>query len=113
MFALIVQTVNTFLPPSPLPHIPDLTVEGFFSSSGGEESRFYRLRQTLAELLQSVPEDVHIFSVGDRSRQREKELNVWFAARGAPYCKPEKLHGYVAAHKAKVMRETGHVLSAH
>lgn len=80
-------------------------MEEFFSSSGGEESRFSRLRQTLAGLLQTLPENIQIFFVGDTTRQRDKELNVWFAAHGSPYYKAEKLHGYVAAHKVKVRRE--------
>ncbi|KAM7421623.1 hypothetical protein PAMA_015666 [Pampus argenteus] len=80
----------------------DLTVEEFFGSSGGGESRFARLGQMLAELLQTLPENVQIFSAGDAGRQDEKELNVWFAAHGSPYYKAEKLHGYVAANKAKL-----------
>lgn len=56
----------------------------------------------LAELLQTLPENVQIFSVGDASKQGRKVLNVWFAAHGSPYYKAEKLHGYVAANKAKV-----------
>ncbi|KAM7382855.1 hypothetical protein PAMP_002554 [Pampus punctatissimus] len=80
----------------------NLTVEEFFGSSRGEESRFARLGQMLAELLQTLPENVQIFSAGDAGRQEEKELNVWFAAHGSPYYKAEKLHGYVAANKAKV-----------
>nr|XP_020473054.1 neural-cadherin-like [Monopterus albus] len=82
--------------------LSNLTVEQFFSSSGGEESRFSCLGRILAELLQTLPEDVQIFSVCDAGRQREKELGVWFAAHGSLYYKAEKLHGYVAANKAKV-----------
>ncbi|XP_044062896.1 neural-cadherin [Siniperca chuatsi] len=80
----------------------NLTVEDFFSSSGGEESRFSRLGRTLAELLQTLPENVQIFSVGDVAQRGEKALDVWFAAHGSPYYKAEKLHGYVAANKAKL-----------
>ena len=58
----------------------------------------------LSEFLQTLPENVQIFSVGDAGRQGEKALNVWFAAHGSPYYKAEKLHGYVAANKAKVRR---------
>ena len=85
----------------------DLTVEEFFSSSGGDDSRFTRLGQMLAELLQTLPENVQIFSVGDAGRRGEKELNLWFAAHGSPYYKAEKLHGYVAANKAKVRESYG------
>uniref|UniRef100_A0A665TZ65 Si:dkey-22o22.2 n=1 Tax=Echeneis naucrates TaxID=173247 RepID=A0A665TZ65_ECHNA len=84
-----------------------LTVEEFFSSSAGQESRFSVLRRTLAELLQTLPENVQIFSVGGPSQQGERELSVWFAAHGSPYYKAEKLHGYVAANKAKLEAMSG------
>ncbi|XP_034729522.1 neural-cadherin [Etheostoma cragini] len=82
--------------------INNLTVEEFFSSRGGEESRFSLLGRALAELLQTLPEDVEIFSAGDAGRRGVKALNVWFAAHGSPYYKAEKLHGYVAANAAKL-----------
>ncbi|KAM6995518.1 LOW QUALITY PROTEIN: neural-cadherin [Tautogolabrus adspersus] len=87
--------------------ISNLTVEEFFRSSADEESRFFRLGLVLAELLQTLPENVHVFSVGEAGVQGEKELNVWFAAHGSPYYKAEKLHGYVAANKAKVEAVVG------
>lgn len=59
----------------------------------------------LAELLHTLPEKVQIFSVGDAGQQGEKAINVWFAAHGSPYYKAEKLHGYVAAYKARVRRK--------
>nr|XP_020510259.1 LOW QUALITY PROTEIN: neural-cadherin-like [Labrus bergylta] len=86
--------------------ISNLTLDDFFRSVGGEESRFVRLGLVLAELLQTSPENVHVFSVGSR-RSGEKELNVWFAAHGSPYYKAEKLHGYIAANKAKVEAVVG------
>ncbi|CAJ1061360.1 neural-cadherin isoform X1 [Xyrichtys novacula] len=82
--------------------ISNLTVEEFFSSGGAEGSRFSRLGQVLAELLQTLPENVQVFSVGEASLQGEKSLKVWFAAHGSPYYKAEKLHGYIAANKARV-----------
>lgn len=85
--------------------LPDVTVEEFFSSRGAEGSLFSRLGRTLAELLQTLPENVQIFSVGAGGQRGEKALNVWFAAHGSPYYKAEKLHGYVAANKATVRRE--------
>ncbi|KAI3360563.1 hypothetical protein L3Q82_002284 [Scortum barcoo] len=80
--------------------LTNVTLEEFFR--GDEESRFSRLGRTLAELLQTSPENLQIFSVGDAGRRGEKALNVWFAAHGSPYYKAEKLHGYVAAEKAKL-----------
>lgn len=42
--------------------------------------------------------------MGDAGQWAEKAINVWFAAHGSPYYKAEKLHGYVAANRAKVRR---------
>uniref|UniRef100_A0A3P9H2T4 Si:dkey-22o22.2 n=1 Tax=Oryzias latipes TaxID=8090 RepID=A0A3P9H2T4_ORYLA len=85
-----------------------LTVEEFFSSTGGvEESRFFRLRHSLSEILQTVPENVQIFSVANAGQHAEKAIDVWFAVHGSPYYKAEKLHGYVAADKAKVEAKLG------
>lgn len=86
--------------------LSDLTVDEFFSSGrGGEESQFSRLGRMLAEILQTLPENVQIFSVSDGSQQDEKAVSVWFAAHGSPYYRPEKLHGYVSANKAKVSKD--------
>ncbi|XP_017279259.1 neural-cadherin [Kryptolebias marmoratus] len=83
--------------------LTNLTVAEFFRRSRvGEESRFTRLVQSLAEVLQTLPENVQIFSVGNAGRHVSKALNVWFAAHGSPYYKAEKLHGYVAANKDKL-----------
>uniref|UniRef100_A0A3Q2DDS1 Si:dkey-22o22.2 n=1 Tax=Cyprinodon variegatus TaxID=28743 RepID=A0A3Q2DDS1_CYPVA len=80
-----------------------LTVEEFFrSSSGGQGSRFYRLGRILAEFLQTSPENVQIFSLSKAGKETNTALDVWFAAHGSPYYKAEKLHGYVAANKAKL-----------
>ncbi|XP_037129929.1 neural-cadherin [Syngnathus acus] len=89
----------------------DMTVEELFSSRGGQESRFSRLGRTLADLLQTPPEKVHVFSLEDAGRGEEKELSVWFAAHGSPYYKAEKLHGYVAANKAKLEAVLGASIS--
>lgn len=79
-----------------------MTVEELFLSRGGEEIRFSHLGRILADLFQTTPEKVHVFSVEDAGPEQERELSVWFAAHGSPYYKAEKLHGYVAANKAKV-----------
>ena len=83
----------------------DITVEDFFSSSPGHETRFSRLRSQLAEILQTQQDHVHVFSVADGNRRGEREVNVWFSAHGSPYYKAEKLHGNVAANKAKVRKD--------
>ncbi|XP_034029812.1 neural-cadherin [Thalassophryne amazonica] len=82
--------------------LSNVTAEEFFSSRKSEKSHFSRLAQILAELLQTLPENVQIFSVGDTGRQQRGELSVWFAAHGSPYYKTEKLHGYVSANRAKL-----------
>ncbi|CAB1413810.1 unnamed protein product [Pleuronectes platessa] len=87
--------------------LSNLTVEEFFSSSGGEESRFSRLGRALAELLQTSPEQVQIFSVGAGGGRGGGELDVWFAARGSSFFKREKLHGYVAANKLQLEATVG------
>lgn len=79
-------------------------MEQFFSSRGGDESPFVRLGRSLANLLQTLPENVHIFSVGGAGQRAETALDVWFFVHGSPYYKAEKLHGYVAANRAKVRR---------
>lgn len=79
-----------------------MTVEQFFSSSRGPKCLFVRFGEALAQLLQTQPEDVQIFSVADAGLRAETALNVWFAARGSPYHKTEKLHGYVAVGRAQV-----------
>lgn len=79
-----------------------MTAEQFFSSRPAQKSLFARFGEALAQLLQTRPEDVQVFSVADAGPPAEKALNVWFAAGGAPYLQAEKLRGYVAAGRAKV-----------
>ncbi|CAG6014487.1 unnamed protein product [Menidia menidia] len=88
--------------------LSNLTDEDFFrSSSGADGSLFVRLGQKLSEFLQTLPENVQIFSVGGAGHPDVKALDVWFAAHGSPYYKAEKLHGNVAANKAKLEAALG------
>ncbi|KAM3614937.1 uncharacterized protein V6R79_020964 [Siganus canaliculatus] len=95
----------------------NLTVDDFFAGGGGgeeeEESRFWRLGRALAELLQTAPENVLVFSVAEApGRQRGgRALDVWFAARGSPFYKSEKLLGHVAANRAKLEASLGVAIS--
>ncbi|XP_068179581.1 neural-cadherin [Antennarius striatus] len=83
----------------------NLSVEQFFS--GGGASPFSRLGRGLADLLGTLPANVHVFSVGVASRRGLDLLDVWFAAHGSPFYRREKLLGYVAAHKAKLEAVVG------
>ncbi|XP_067093535.1 neural-cadherin [Osmerus mordax] len=87
--------------------LSNITVEDFFSCSPGHETRFSRLRSQLAEILQTQQDNVHVFSVANGNRRGEREVNVWFSAHGSPYYKAEKLHGNVAANKAKLEAALG------
>lgn len=82
----------------------DLTANEFFRASGNEESRYARLRRFLSELLQTDLGNVDIFSLANGTQSAQNHLSVWFAAHGSPYYRPEKLHGYMAMHKAKVTK---------
>lgn len=80
----------------------DVTAEELFRASNGEESLYERLQRLLSEVLQTDLEKVHVFSLANSSHSTQQHLSLWFAAHGSPYYKPEKLHGSVAMHKAKV-----------
>lgn len=86
----------------------DLTANEFFHASANEESRYMRLRRLLSELFQTDVENVDIFSLASGRQPAQHHLSVWFAAHGSPYYKPEKLHGYIAMHKAKVTKTSTH-----
>ncbi len=63
-----------------------------------------RLCRLFSDLFQTDMENVDVFSLASGSQPAQHHLSVWFAAHGSPYYKPEKLHGYVALHKAKVTK---------
>ncbi|XP_061097128.1 neural-cadherin [Conger conger] len=86
--------------------LSNITVEEFFLTLEGQESRYTRLKRVLSEVMQTDEDNVHVFSVANSSR-RARELSVWFAAHGSPYYKPEKLTGTVVAHKAKLEAALG------
>ncbi|XP_062848374.1 neural-cadherin [Trichomycterus rosablanca] len=87
--------------------ISNLTADELFRSSNGEESLYQRLQHLLSMYLQTDLENVHIFSLANSSHPTQKHLNLWFAAHGSPYYKPEKLHGAVAMHKSKLESTLG------
>ncbi|KAJ8337465.1 hypothetical protein SKAU_G00364310 [Synaphobranchus kaupii] len=77
----------------------DVTAAEFLARQGGGRSRQELLRDFLSEMLAVGPGDVNVFGLQD---VRERTLDVRFSVRGAPFVRPEKLHGYLAAHKQKL-----------
>nr|XP_006635865.1 PREDICTED: neural-cadherin-like isoform X1 [Lepisosteus oculatus] len=86
--------------------ITNSTVEEFVSAPEGKESRYFRLKSLLSEIIPADLDNIHIFSVAS-SRLRPSEVNVWFAAHGSRYYKAEKLNGIVAAYKSKLEAAMG------
>ncbi|KAI1885496.1 hypothetical protein AGOR_G00204290 [Albula goreensis] len=86
--------------------LSNISVEEFFASTEGRESRYARLKRVLSEVMQTEEDDVQIFSVADGVR-RPREISVWFALQGSPHYTPEKLSGAVAMHKAEVEGAVG------
>ncbi|TNN58401.1 Neural-cadherin [Liparis tanakae] len=79
---------------------PDITATEFIELRGKQRSRYELLVDFLSEMLSLPPEDVNIFSLMD---VKERMLDVRFAVHGGPsFLQPEKIHGYVAAHKQKL-----------
>lgn len=82
--------------------VSDMTAKEFIEMRGKKQSRYDFLVDFLSEMLSVAPNDVNIFSLMD---VRERMLDVRFAVHGGPsYLRPEKMHGYLAAHKQKVGR---------
>lgn len=80
----------------------DITAKEFIELRGKQRSRYELLVDFLSEMLSVPPDDVNIFSLID---VRERMLDVRFAVHGGPsFLQPEKMHGYLAAHKQKVGR---------
>lgn len=80
----------------------DMTAREFTELRGKQRSRYHLLVEFLSEML-SVPTDsVNVFSLTD---VKERMLDVRFAVHvGVSFLLPEKMHGYLAAHKQKVGR---------
>ncbi|KAJ8247352.1 hypothetical protein GJAV_G00245390 [Gymnothorax javanicus] len=79
--------------------VAGVTATEFVSRPPGGRSRYELLRDFLSEMLSVSPSSVNIFGLLD---VRENTLDVRFSVKGAPYLRPEKLHGYLAAHKQKL-----------
>lgn len=85
----------------------EMTAREFTELRGKQRSRYHLLVDFLSEML-SVPTDsINVFSLTD---VKERMLDVRFAVQvGVSYLLPEKMHGYLAAHKQKVGRLIFHV----
>ena len=80
--------------------LPDITAREFLEPRERLRSRYDLLVDFLSEMLSVTPDEVNVFSLMD---VREKTLDVRFAVHAAQsYLQPEKLHGYLVAHKQKV-----------
>lgn len=77
----------------------DITAKEFLELRG-KRSRYELLVEFLSEMLSVPPDEVNIFSLMD---VKERMLDVRFAVNGgSSFLQPEKMHGYLAAHKQKV-----------
>uniref|UniRef100_A0A1A7XDW5 Uncharacterized protein n=2 Tax=Nothobranchiidae TaxID=405002 RepID=A0A1A7XDW5_9TELE len=80
--------------------LADITAKEFLELRGKQRSRYELLVDFLSEMLSVPPDGVNIFSLMD---VRERMLDVRFAVHGGPsFLQPEKMHGYLAAHKQKL-----------
>lgn len=69
------------------------------------KSKLERLKDKLADLLNTDKENVDVFSVQLRTKH-PPVTDVRFSARGSPYFKPVKLNGLVLMHREEVSFET-------
>ncbi|XP_076854322.1 LOW QUALITY PROTEIN: neural-cadherin [Brachyhypopomus gauderio] len=79
--------------------LADITAKEFMERRGGIRSRYELLRDFLSEMLSVGTDDVNVFSLVE---VRDRTLDVRFNVHSAPFLRPERLHGYLAAHKQKL-----------
>uniref|UniRef100_A0A3Q3XD46 Uncharacterized protein n=1 Tax=Mola mola TaxID=94237 RepID=A0A3Q3XD46_MOLML len=80
--------------------LADITAKEFIELRGSQRSRYELLVDFLSEMLSVPPDDVNIFSLMD---VKDQMLDVRFAVHVGPsFLQPEKIHGYLAAHKQKL-----------
>lgn len=79
---------------------PDITAKEFIEMRGKQRSRYELLVDFLSEMLSVPSDDVNVFSLME---VKDRMLDVRFAVHVGPnFLQPEKMHGYLAAHKQKV-----------
>ncbi|XP_056138216.1 neural-cadherin-like [Lampris incognitus] len=77
-----------------------ITAKEFIDSRVWGKSQLESFWDFLSESLSVKPGNINIFSIADRG---EKTVDIHFSALSdAGYLLPEKLHGYLAAHKEKL-----------
>ncbi|XP_072554765.1 neural-cadherin-like isoform X1 [Paramormyrops kingsleyae] len=79
--------------------LADITAKEFIERPANMRSRYELFRDFLSEMLPASPDKIDVFSLMD---VQEHSLDIHFSVMGAPYVKPERLHGYLSAHKQKL-----------
>uniref|UniRef100_A0A8C9S0B3 Si:ch211-186j3.6 n=1 Tax=Scleropages formosus TaxID=113540 RepID=A0A8C9S0B3_SCLFO len=79
--------------------LTDITATEFLEHQGDSWSRYEMFDAFLSEMLPARPENIIIFGLME---PRDRTLDVRFSVRDSPFLRPEKLHGYLAAHKHKL-----------
>lgn len=80
--------------------VADITANEFIQQRGSLRSRYELLVDFLSEMLAVGVDVINVFSLMD---VRERTLDVRFAVHSSPFLRAEKLQGYLAAHKQKVL----------
>lgn len=80
--------------------VADVTAKEFIEQRGSVKSRYELLVDFLSEMLAVGVDDINVFGLMDI---RERTLDVRFAVHSSPFLRAEKLQGYLAAHKQKVL----------
>jgi hypothetical protein len=80
--------------------VADITAKDFIEQRGSLRSRYELLVDFLSEMLSVGIDDINVFSLTD---VRERTLDVRFAVHSSPFLRAERLQGYLAAHKQKVL----------
>ncbi|KAI1904104.1 hypothetical protein AGOR_G00002230 [Albula goreensis] len=79
--------------------LADITPREFIERKGDARGRYEMLRDFLSEMLSTTADNINIFSLME---VRERTLDVRFSVHSVPFLRPEKIHGYLAAHKQKL-----------
>ncbi|KAG7473620.1 hypothetical protein MATL_G00097750 [Megalops atlanticus] len=79
--------------------LADITAKEFIERWSDAQSRYEMFRDFLSEMLSTSPDNINIFGLME---VRERMLDVRFSVHSVHFLRPEKLHGYLAAHKQKL-----------